>query len=681
MTFRTAAYLFLLAGTALPAVRVEFDPRLPEVGPFPNDFLTVPDATRPNGLRVALPLPDCGGRASDCAEIAQINQLDGFNVNTRLTVKFSGAIDPETLRAGVHFVWLDPVRPPAYMIHSPGRVTPINEVIYDPGSNTAYAKPDEMLETGRRYLIVVTDAVRDTSGAAVEPDAGFEDCIAGRLVASYCGDLATALTRARAALPGRIVGASLYTTTNALAWYTQAEQALRMVAPRFQTRAEGAIVSLRNVTGIAFHQQVGVNGELRPETLPIPAGLIAQLGLDRVGFGSFESLSLAGGPPLRVHFHVFLPGSPMPEGGYRVLLAGHGLGDSRFGMPTAMALATAQGYAVLAMSAFGHGYGPASTLEVARADGSGTSIAAPGRGRDLDRDGRIGAFEGCAIFAPGLPLGFRDCIRQTVVDYRQLVNLIRMGVDLDGDGRVDLSGRDIHYIGQSLGGWYGSLVTAVIPEVSASVLNVPPGSQTMALRHGPGFRAGLGTPLLGNRQPSLLNRGDGFDEDMPLRYEAVRIRSVPGAAAIQELIERAEWVNSSAEPAVFAPHFKQATLGTNPIKRVLIQMAWGDATVANPSTSALVRAANLRERTVLYRHDIARQVVPSLPENPHTFLIPLGGIQQQAIALSAIGQAIEFLLSGRDFVPDANGLVAPIFRRPLFEVPEFLPEGPNLGSR
>ena len=109
----------------------------------------------------------CSAAPSDCGEISQLNQLDGFNPNARMTVRFSGAVNPETLRNGLLYVWLDPVAG-RYNLGTAGQVTGINQPIWDAATNTAFAKPDQILEGGRRYLIVVTDAVRDTAGE--EPD-------------------------------------------------------------------------------------------------------------------------------------------------------------------------------------------------------------------------------------------------------------------------------------------------------------------------------------------------------------------------------------------------------------------------------------------------------------------------------------------------------------------------------
>ena len=47
--------------------------------PFPSDQFTVRDSRQNTWQRVNLPLPDCTTHPSDCADVALLNQLDGFN--------------------------------------------------------------------------------------------------------------------------------------------------------------------------------------------------------------------------------------------------------------------------------------------------------------------------------------------------------------------------------------------------------------------------------------------------------------------------------------------------------------------------------------------------------------------------------------------------------------------------
>ena len=45
----------------------------------------------------------------------------------------------------------------------------------------------------------------------------------------------------------------------------------------------------------------------------------------------------------------------------------------------------------------------------------------------------------------------------------QLVRVIEVGMDLEGDGQPDLDPSRIYYFGQSLGGNYGTILLAVEP--------------------------------------------------------------------------------------------------------------------------------------------------------------------------------------------------------------------------
>jgi hypothetical protein len=82
-----------------------------------------------------------------------------------------------------------------------GEVTSINQVVYDPVANTAYAKPNDFFDQHRRYALVVADAVLDTSGNPVVPDPNFTTCIQPPQNA-YCNVLQGVINNLRgAALP------------------------------------------------------------------------------------------------------------------------------------------------------------------------------------------------------------------------------------------------------------------------------------------------------------------------------------------------------------------------------------------------------------------------------------------------------------------------------------------------
>jgi hypothetical protein len=68
----------------------------PTAGPFPSDLFTSADLSHNTGLRVNLPFPDCTAQPSECDDLHVINTLDGFNLQPRLSLPFSGPIDVTT---------------------------------------------------------------------------------------------------------------------------------------------------------------------------------------------------------------------------------------------------------------------------------------------------------------------------------------------------------------------------------------------------------------------------------------------------------------------------------------------------------------------------------------------------------------------------------------------------------
>src|SRR5262245_59062190 len=160
--------LLLAPSPSLAAgVTAVFSITSPASGPFPSDRYTVPDATHNTGRRVNLPKPSCAVRPSDCADIDVINTLDGFNVQPRLTVAFSGPIDLASVDSGSVFL----VSLGDALGGSGGAVVGINQVVWEPTTNTLYAESDALLDQHTRYALVVTDGVKDTAGDPVEAGA------------------------------------------------------------------------------------------------------------------------------------------------------------------------------------------------------------------------------------------------------------------------------------------------------------------------------------------------------------------------------------------------------------------------------------------------------------------------------------------------------------------------------
>src|SRR5215470_15957440 len=164
----TIAVLVATASPSLAAgVTAVFDLASPEAGPFPSNIYTLPDHSQNTGLRVHMPKPNCAVRPSDCADIDVLNTLDGFNLQPRITVSFSGPIDVTTVNnSTVFFVSLGDT-----LGGGGGQVVGINQVVWDPVTNTLHAESDELLDQHTRYALIVTNGIHDPAGDPVEAGA------------------------------------------------------------------------------------------------------------------------------------------------------------------------------------------------------------------------------------------------------------------------------------------------------------------------------------------------------------------------------------------------------------------------------------------------------------------------------------------------------------------------------
>ena len=110
-------------------------------------------------LRVDLPKPNCATHPSDCADIAVLNTLDGFNIQPRISVPFSGPIDLSTVSSSTIF------------LVGPGdHVVGINQVVWEPAANTLHFESDQQLAQDSTYLLVVTQRRPRRRRRAARPD-------------------------------------------------------------------------------------------------------------------------------------------------------------------------------------------------------------------------------------------------------------------------------------------------------------------------------------------------------------------------------------------------------------------------------------------------------------------------------------------------------------------------------
>lgn len=699
------ALSLLLLGPSLalarPAVRVLFSLDHPAGGPFPSDLFTVADPSHNTGLRVNLPLPDCEQRPSDCEDLAVINTLDGFNLQPRLSIPFSSPIDVATVTSDTVFlVRLGSALPGG---NPGGQVIGINQVVWDPATNTLHAESDEFLDQHTSYGLIVTRGVRDPDGDPVEASKAFKqfrrDLNFGQTedpdLKAYRKALLDALAaaaREAGVPPADVVVASVFTTQSATAILEKIRDQIKAVTPASANFLLGpggtrTVFPLAAVTSIIFNRQVSTAPTFSASAVPIGALRIFPGVVSEIAFGKYLSPdyetadkfippvgTLSGTPVVQganeIFFNLFLPSGPKPAGGWPVAIFGHGNTDNKQGGPlTVAATMAAHGIAMIVTNAVGHGGGPLGTLTVNRASGVPVTFPAGGRGIDQNGDGVIAPNEGVNAAPPRTIIGNRDGLRQMAVDLMQLVRAIEVGMDVDGDGAPDLDPSRIYYFGQSLGGIYGTLFLAVEPNVRAGVPNVPGGPIIEIARLSPVFRPLVGS-LLSLRVPSLINvSGITFNENMPLRNQPPVINTVAGAIEIQQFIENSEWVFQSGNPVAYAPHLRKQPLNGMPAKSVIIQFAKGDQTVPNPTTTAMLRSGDLADRATFYRNDLAfndpirNPTGVEVPKDPHIFLFRFFIPAVADIALDAQQQIGVFFASDGTLVIDPDGTGA------LFEVP------------
>jgi hypothetical protein len=678
------------------------------VSPFPSNHLSVRDFANATFRRVNLPKPDCAVRLSDCQDIDVINTLDGFSTQPRITVPFTGDIDPSTVNSASVFLYN---LGDTLTLRGFGEKVGINQILWDPASKTLVFEPDALLAERSRYVMVVTDGVRDAQGKRLKKSGFMLPRGGGRGASDRWGSdpFREAREAASAVRTGRgqtVVAASVFTTQSAIGDLVSVMRQIKASTPApanfmigsNSTGTLRAVFPVSELTGALLNLQTGAAaGAITPRPLSLGALQVVPGAVGQIAYGQYLSPqylaagqyipatpSLYGRPVQQgtqtLTFQLFTPSGTQPAGGWPVAVFGHGFTDSMYGAPWAVASVLAsRGIATLSINVVGHGGGAAGALAFTQGTAAPVSVPAGGRGFDQDGNGTIDSTEGVNAAPPRSIIGSRDGLRQTVVDLMQLVRQVEVGMDVDGDGRADLDPQRIYYAGQSFGGIYGTMLLGVEPSIKAGVPNVPGGSVTEVARLG-AFR-GLTGLALATRTPQLLNLPPSatlpvpfnFFENMPLRNLPVVVNNVPGAMDIAQVLDRFEWVQQAGNPVSYASLIRRQPLKGNAAKPVILQMAQGDQTVPNPTSTALVRAGGLQAQTTYFRHDLAYTANPLVGKNPHTFLTALNVPAAAGFAVMAQTQIAEFFRSHGALVIDPDGA------GPLFEVPITppLPEGLN----
>jgi hypothetical protein len=619
---------------------------------FPNDQLTKRDLTQVTKKRVdfrqGIDYPACDStNYSICDGFTMLDKLDGFDIQPRVTIPFTGPIDIKSVNDSDVFV------------QGPGGRTQLMQLVWDPASLTLSGITNAMLYEASLYNIVVTSAVKDASGNPIDACGG--TCVVPFTTRSATSELikirqslddGSAFTTAGipsvadrklgftqngipdvfpapAVLPSIASQANGIvrldqTTTDPDPSKLQSSVVPNLVPPGFSgTYSFGSFKSPRyQYRSTSLHQD-DLNGYTDGVIPTVPSKQTPQpFGYDQLGV------------------IMVLPAGPPPAGGWPVAIYGPGFTRSKYDIFVTADYNATLGVATVATDPAGHGYGTASEAAVTTATGT-TTFLSYGRGRDLDGDGCIadGLLDGvgptphrvrsggtCAnpTFSSQLPShktvdGLQSGLLQTAIDNMTLQRAIASGVDIPTVGNDVLSHTNIYYYGLSFGSIYGTMLMGADNHLSVGLLNVG-GGPIIDIARLSSFRGNLHDSLAVVK-PSLLNGGpglNGFTESIPLRQDPPVTKPYPGAMQLQELFAATNWYDRSGSPESFAPLLRLRKPAGQPDKKLLFQSAYGDATVPNVTAGTMYRAGDLFDLVTYFRHD---KSAPGLQQsNPHGWL-------------------------------------------------------------
>ena len=694
---------------SVQSVAPQFDLSTLRQSPFPSDLYTVADSGQNTGLRVNLPKLDCNAKLSDCQDIAVLNQLDGFSAQTRLEIPFNGAIDPNSVNSSnLFFISLGDQVPGG---DPGGERIGVNQVVWDPASLTLFVESDQLLEQHTRYIALVTNGIRDSLGNPIIPAVGFTKFLSqhqepGSQLAVYDSELQAALASSAVSSVPRasIAAATVFTTQSVTSFLEKVRDQIKAATPApadflLGAMGERTVFAKSAVSSIVFNQEDTTTPTFTQINLPLFHLDLVPSSVGTIAFGKYRSPDYEIAPavlpdlPTRsgmpqvqqmadMYFTLYLPTSAKPATGWPVAIySGHQKDEGLLFVASIMA---AHGIATIAINGVGDGGGPLGNLVVTAGN---TSVTLPEGGRtvDVNGDGIFESQENCVAGAPRTILLIRDCRRQMTVDLMQLVRVIQVGVDVDGDGIADLNPSRIYSFGVSFGGTASVMLLAAEPDVHAGVPNVFGGHSIDQVRLTDAFPGGGGFgAMLYFRTPSLLNAGPPdlvngifpFNDNLPLRNQPPVINTVAGAIEIQQLVSRMRWVSMSGDPAGNAPYLRKEPLAGASPKSLIMQFAKGDVSQPNPVSTATLRAGQLADRTTYFRNDLAFAADPFLgtdpngfPTDPHGFLGRNGPFWDPSVKMVSVEAQTQIAIF---FASDGQIVVHPGFPGapdPLFEVP------------
>lgn len=481
---------------------------------FPDDTYTIIDGSTVTGLRVNLTpetAPWLLEQASPAATAYDaLNALDGWGTSSALFLRFDGAIAEPPSGPGTEqdeTLMLVASGPEGWtgVAYEAWRI--------DEGA-TLMVRPLRPLSPKTTHALIVTTAYQDEAGGCVAPGSALEETLRGDDAGGE--RLREAVTSVGLALD-EVSAATIFTTQSVVEVSLDVSQdiAAREYAwlePPTCTSEEHARRCEGRFTAQDYRTD-GVIDSAEPVT-------------------SWE---------LQVSVWLPLEG----EGPFPVLLFGHGLNDNRQKGGSIIERFKDLNVAVVAVDALHHGDHPS-------AEENGSVLA---------------FFDFFAIDAESVsikPLELRDNLRQSNYDRLQLIRLLELQADLDGDGADDVDMSRLAYVGTSLGAIMGSELLALSGRFDAAILEVGGARFTSIVENGADYEVLY-----------LV-----FEEVLGAPDETVRMLPVIQAAV------------DGGDPVNYAPYVLRDRIdihgGAPP--HLWMNSALGDTTVARQSAQCLARA-------------------------------------------------------------------------------------------
>jgi hypothetical protein len=470
--------------------------------------------------------------------LALIREYDnGWGTFSPLELQLSAAVDVDTLAAGLRVLRRDGDQwREEFPELTPNWRAPIR---------TLDLQPQMPFESATTYAVVLTSAVKTENGAPLGRSSDFRQVLrgdAGAEVQPVLDYLATVLNVPR----GEVALAFTFTTQ-------QTWQDLVAIRERLDDgRLPAPAISFENVAATRYTEGIFAEGPIKQQLLGDSAGdfLMAAVGTTQLydfrgSDSTFDALAVAGGQAprtARVRVVVAVPNLPVPEGGFPVMVLGHGLGQSaEFTWEIAQfssQIGMVPPFVMVAHDFPNHG-----------ARGSGNQLT------DLARFFHLDNF-----------YAMRDSFRQTAAELLQIRRLVEAATGPP----FDLVNKDkILFAGASLGGVTGTTFLAVDSRVQTSMLSVPAGQLVRILE--------------GQQVGSLL-----------APYIAGLVGLTPSHPAYADffrmMIHRGLWIMGPGDPINYAPFVTgERQLPGATRKSVLIHEGIGDTILPNETTESLAR--------------------------------------------------------------------------------------------